>query len=148
MSDTGNNGQGPQRLRVAGAAPGANDPVRAANDPAGPVYAPLPPAGRNALALAFAASAAWIGLVFWYSVSAVGFDAFASMLPHELGAFVGGATMPLLVLGFALGYRARGRDLVRHARAADPENVLVSTFVSSDVGKRYMTLASIVGWKK
>jgi hypothetical protein len=31
---------------------------------------------------------------------------------------------------------------------ADPENVGVSTFVSSDVGKLYMTLASIVGWKK
>ena len=38
--------------------------------------------------------------------------------------------------------------LIADAREADPENVLVSTFLSADVGKLYMTLASIVGWKK
>ena len=38
--------------------------------------------------------------------------------------------------------------LLADAREADPENVLVSTFLSADVGKLYMTLASIVGWKK
>ncbi|MCA3266916.1 MAG: hypothetical protein ING19_12695 [Azospirillum sp.] len=45
-------------------------------------------------------------------------------------------------------YLTQYDKLIAEAREADPENVLVSTFVSSDVGKLYMTLASIVGWKK
>ncbi|MCA3267080.1 MAG: hypothetical protein ING19_13545, partial [Azospirillum sp.] len=67
MSENGNgigNGQASQRLRVAGgkaAEPGA---PRAANDPAGPIYEPLPPAGGRTTAIALAASLAWLAAVF------------------------------------------------------------------------------------
>jgi hypothetical protein len=49
---------------------------------------------------------------------------------------------------YVTDYLTQYDKLIADAREADPENVLVSTFVSSDVGKLYMTLASIVGWKK
>jgi hypothetical protein len=49
---------------------------------------------------------------------------------------------------YVTDYLTQYDRLIADAREADPENVLVSTFLSADVGKLYMTLASIVGWKK
>jgi hypothetical protein len=120
MSDDtqgGTPGNGPRRLRSL-EAPTA-EAVRPANDLGAPVYEPLPPAGKRSFAAATAISAAWLGLVAWYALSQVGLGAFEVMLPHELGAFFGGAAMPLLVLWFAVSYLARGRDLLRHSRALE-----------------------------
>ncbi len=71
MSENDNNsGPGSQRLRVlSGAAEREQERLRAANDPAGPVYEPLAPTGKRTMAAALAASAVWSVAVLWYAIA-------------------------------------------------------------------------------
>jgi hypothetical protein len=52
----------------------------------------------------FLVTVGWIGAALYYLDSVVGLPNVPRMLPTELGTFVAGATAPIILLWFALGY--------------------------------------------
>ncbi len=85
-------------------------------------------------------SIAWIGLCAFYAHSMLGWDLAARMLPHEIGALLAGAVMPLALLWVIITYFRRGFE-IRHYTEALQRQYELLTYPAEDAESRIQEIS-------
>ncbi len=83
----------------------------------------------------------WLGFLFWYVTTQVGFGNLVQFQPNEIGAFLGGAFAPPAAMWFAIGFFHQWGRIADAATAMDTQAAAIER-LSVDVAKQGVAIAN------
>ena len=93
------------------------------------------------LAIGAVVSLLWLGFLFWYVTTQVGFGNLVQFQPNELGAFLGGAFAPPTAMWFAIGFFHQWGRIAGQAAAMDTQAAAIER-MSADIAKQGAAIAN------
>ena len=90
---------------------------------------------RLLLVGAVVASAVWIGLCLLYVNTVLGWDLAARMLPHEIGAMIAGASLPIAILWIVVAFFRRSYEIRQYTETLQRQYELL-TYPSEEAETR------------